>query len=70
MVSAFSTVAGGVASDLEDEAAQGKLELARSMLQQLETMAEELVRVTTGLSLETLRQLTGCGDDPTRALSV
>jgi CheY-like chemotaxis protein len=56
MVAAFSTVAGGVASDLEDHAARGQLEEARPLVEQLETMAEELMRLTGGLSLETLRR--------------
>ena len=58
MVTAFSTVAGGVASELEDHAAQGQLEEARPLVGQLETMAQELMRVVGGLSLETLRQQT------------
>ncbi len=56
MVAAFSSVAGGVASDLEDIAAQGRLEEARPLVGQLETMADELMRLAGGLSLETLRQ--------------
>src|SRR5262249_28109892 len=38
MVSAFSTVAGSVASDLEDCAAAGQLDAARPLVGQLETM--------------------------------
>ena len=64
VVAAFSTVAGGVASDLEDHAAQGQLEVARLLMEQLETMAQELMLAVGGLSLETLRQLTVFGDDP------
>jgi CheY-like chemotaxis protein/HPt (histidine-containing phosphotransfer) domain-containing protein len=56
MTTAFSTVAGGVASELEDHAAQGQFEEARPLVRQLETMAQELMRVVGGLSLETLRQ--------------
>ncbi len=57
IVAAFSTAAGGVASDLEDQAAQGQLEEARPLVAQLESMGQELVRLATaGLSLETLRQ--------------
>jgi HPt (histidine-containing phosphotransfer) domain-containing protein len=67
MVAAFSTVAGGVASDLEDRAAQGQLEEVRPLVGQLETMADELVRLTSGLSLESLRQAVAPGDDPSRA---
>jgi two-component system, sensor histidine kinase and response regulator len=59
MVAAFSTVAGGVASDLEDHAAQGQLEEARPLVAQLQTMADNLVRLASGLSLETLRQPRG-----------
>ena len=64
MVAAFSTVAGGVASDLEDHAAQGQLEEARPLVGQLETMAQELLRALRGLSLETLRQQSGPSDVP------
>ena len=53
---AFSTVAGNVASDLEDHAAQGQLEEAQPLVEQLETMTQELMRLVGGLSLETLRQ--------------
>ena len=55
MVAAFSTVAGGVASQLEDDAAQGQIEEARPLVGQLEPMARELMRLADGLSLETLR---------------
>src|SRR5207302_4086790 len=51
MVAAFSTVAGGVASEREDHAARGQLEAARPMVGQLETMAQELMRLVGGLSL-------------------
>ena len=66
---AFSTAAGDVASDLEDHAAQGRLEEARPLVEQLETMADELVRLASSLSLETLRQQTGPADDPNRKAS-
>ena len=56
MVATFSTVAGGVASQLEDCAAQGQLEEARLLVEQLEPMTRELMRLADGLSLETLRQ--------------
>ena len=45
MVAAFSTVAGGVASELEDQAAQGQLEEARPLVARLETLAQELMRL-------------------------
>jgi hypothetical protein len=56
MVSAFSTAAGGVASDLEDRAAGGRLEEAEPLAAQLVRMADELLREADGLSLETLRR--------------
>ncbi|MGP0067019.1 MAG: PAS domain S-box protein [Isosphaeraceae bacterium] len=55
MVATFSTVAGRVASELEDYATRGQLEEARPLVEQLETMAEELMRLAGGLSFETLR---------------
>jgi CheY-like chemotaxis protein len=54
MLSAFSTAAGGMASDLEDHAAQGQLEGARPLVARLETMGEELVRLAGDLSLDAL----------------
>jgi two-component system sensor histidine kinase/response regulator len=69
MVAAFSTVAGGVASELEDYAAQDQLEEARPLVGQLETMAQELLRAVDGLSLDTLRQPPGPADDLNRAAS-
>jgi PAS domain S-box-containing protein len=63
MATAFSTVAGGVASELEDYAALGKFEEARPLVGQLETMAQELARVVGVLSLETLRQQAEAADD-------
>jgi two-component system, sensor histidine kinase and response regulator len=56
MAAAFSTAAGGVASDLEDCAAQGQLKEARPLVGQLESMAQELMRVVDGLSINTLRE--------------
>jgi hypothetical protein len=55
-------VAGGVASDLEDHAAQGRLEEARPLVGQLETMAQELMRAVNGLSLETLQRERSASD--------
>ena len=69
MVAAFSTVAGGVASDLEDHAAHGQLEEARPLVEQLETMAQELMQLAGGLSLETLRHQAEAADDLNRAAS-
>ncbi len=53
---AFSTVAGNVASEVEDVAAQGRLEGARPLVERLETMTRELMRLVGNLSLETLRR--------------
>jgi PAS domain S-box-containing protein len=53
---AFSTVAGNVASDLEDHAARGQLEEAKPLVERLETMTQELMRLAGSLSLEALRQ--------------
>jgi PAS domain S-box-containing protein len=67
MVAAFSTVAGGVASELEDYAAQDQLEEAQPLVEQLEAMAQGLIQAVDGLSLETLRQQTGLAGDLNRA---
>jgi two-component system, sensor histidine kinase and response regulator len=56
MVAAFSTAAGGLASELEDHAAQGQLEEASALIARLETMAEELLQLVGGLSLDGLRE--------------
>ena len=60
---AFSTVAGDVASDLEDHAAQGRLEEAQPLMQRLETMTRELMQLVGGLSLEALRRQAEAIDD-------
>jgi two-component system, sensor histidine kinase and response regulator len=67
MVAAFSSVAGGVASDLEDHAAQGQLEETRPLVGQLETMVQLLIQRTGGLSLEMLRRQAEAADDLARA---
>jgi CheY-like chemotaxis protein len=69
MVAAFSTTAGGVASDLEDHAARGRLEEAPALVERLETMAQELMRLAGGLSLETLRPQAEAADDLNRTAS-
>jgi hypothetical protein len=53
---AFSTVAGNVASELEDLAARGQLEDARPLVERLDAMTQELMRLVGGLSLEALRR--------------
>jgi signal transduction histidine kinase/CheY-like chemotaxis protein len=63
---AFSTVAGNLAADLEDNAAQGQLEKTQPLVERLETMTQELMQRVGELSLETLRQLAGAADEPSR----
>jgi CheY-like chemotaxis protein len=60
---AFSTTAGNTALDLENQAAQGRLAEARPLVERLEEMAQELMRLAGGLSLETLRQQAEATDD-------
>jgi HPt (histidine-containing phosphotransfer) domain-containing protein len=67
MVAAFSTVAGGVASELEDQAARGQLEEAQPLAARLEAMTEELTRLAGGLSLDALRDQAGGAAEPGRA---
>jgi PAS domain S-box-containing protein len=55
MVAAFSTVAGTVASELEDLAAQGNLEETRPLAARIEAMAAELMRLVGELSLDALQ---------------
>ena len=56
MVAVFSTVAGELASELEDHAAQGQLEKAESLVRRLDAIARELLRLLDGLSIDTLRK--------------
>jgi CheY-like chemotaxis protein len=63
MVAAFSTVAGGVASDLEDHATRGQLDEARPLVQRLEIMVQELMHLTSGLSLENLQRSCKADDE-------
>src|SRR5262249_61394270 len=55
-LSAFSTVAGDKAADLEDLAARTQLADAAPILEQLETMAHELVKAAVGITVEALRR--------------
>src|SRR5262245_54940304 len=66
MLAAFSTTAGTVASDLEEQAARGRLEEARPLVERLETLARELLRRTEGLSIEALRRQPKAADEPGR----
>src|SRR5262249_17456173 len=61
---AFSTVAGNVASDLEYQAARGQLEEAQPLVERLEPMTQELMRLVGGLSLESLHRHAKAADDP------
>jgi CheY-like chemotaxis protein len=69
MMAAFSTVASAVASDLEDQAALGQLAEAPSLVERLESMAEELMRMAGSLSLDTLRHQAQAVADPNRTAS-
>jgi hypothetical protein len=60
---AFSTTAGNAALELENQAAQGRLAEARPLVERLEEMAQKLMRLAGGLSLETLRQQAEATDD-------
>jgi hypothetical protein len=63
---AFSTVAGNLASDLEEHAAQGQLEEAQPLVERLEAITQELMRLVGGLSLESLRLQAGVAAGPQR----
>jgi hypothetical protein len=63
LLSAFSTTAGDMALDLEDHAAQGRLAEARPLVERLEAMAQELLPLGGGLSLDTLRQQRDATED-------
>jgi hypothetical protein len=66
MVAAFSTVAGGVASELEGLAAEDQLEKAPPLAAGLEAMTEELMRLASGLSLDALRSQAETATDSVR----
>jgi two-component system sensor histidine kinase/response regulator len=55
MLSAFSTVAGNQAADLEDAAASARLDKAQPIVAQLEMIAGKLLERVEGLSIESLR---------------
>ena len=69
MLSAFSTVAGDQAADLEDLAARGLLNEALPVVEQLDKCATELARLAGGLTIETLRKQAEPADDPNRTAS-
>jgi PAS domain S-box-containing protein len=53
---AFTTTAGNAALELENQAAQGRLVEALPLVERLKEMAQELLPLIGGLSLETLRR--------------
>jgi PAS domain S-box-containing protein len=55
MLATFSTVAGTVASSLEDQAAAGRLEACGALVQRLNDLSKELIQQAESLSLENLR---------------
>jgi PAS domain S-box-containing protein len=70
MLSAFSTVAGDRAADLEDLAARRLLPEALPIVEQLDRCATELVRLAGGLTIETLRKQAEPADDLNRTDSL
>jgi hypothetical protein len=60
----FSTAGGNVASDLEDHAARGQLEASQPLVERLEAMTGELMRLVGELSLDALRQRAGPSAEP------
>jgi hypothetical protein len=66
LLSAFSTVAGGLASDLEDQAEGGRLDECRRLAERLEAMARELIEQLDSLSIEALRDQAGAAGDRDR----
>jgi CheY-like chemotaxis protein len=67
LLSAFSTAAGSVASDLEDQAAGGRLDECPPLVEQLGEMTRELIEQVDGLSIEALRDQAGAAGDRDRA---
>jgi CheY-like chemotaxis protein len=56
MLSEFSTAAGDLAGSLEDLAASTQLDKVAAILEQLETIAHELVQQIDGITVEALRR--------------
>src|SRR5262249_44770824 len=69
LLSAFSTMAGAAASDLEDQAAGERLDECRRLVGQLEAMARELLEQVDGLSIEALRGQAGAAGGRDRTAS-
>ena len=66
LLSAFSGVAGALASELEDHAARSELDKARLLVGRLGTVVQELMQPVGGLSLETLRRQAAAAAGPNR----
>jgi CheY-like chemotaxis protein len=66
MISAFSTVAGDQAADLEELAARGQLQEALLVVEELDRCATELALLAGGLTVGTLRKQAEPADDPNR----
>jgi HPt (histidine-containing phosphotransfer) domain-containing protein len=56
MLSEFSTAAGDLAGSLEELAAGTQLDKAARLLEQLDTIAHELVKQVVGITVEALRR--------------
>jgi PAS domain S-box-containing protein len=68
MLSAFSTVAGDQAANLEDIAACGRLDETLPVVEQLDRCATELARLAGGLTVETLwKEAEAAGDSNRKA---
>jgi len=64
MLSEFSAAAGDLAGSLEDLAAGTQLDKAAPILEQLETIAHELVKQIDGITVEGLRRQAEVTDEP------
>jgi hypothetical protein len=64
MLSEFSAAAGDLAGSLEDVAAGTQLDKAAPILEQLETIAQELVTQIDGITVEALRRQAEVTDEP------
>jgi signal transduction histidine kinase/FixJ family two-component response regulator len=64
LLSAFSSVAGRVASDVEDSATADQLDDARPLVRRLESITQELLRQVGNLSLEALQHQAGTAGAP------
>jgi PAS domain S-box-containing protein len=67
MIGAFSTVAGRLASEVEDHASEGQIQEVKPLVKTLEAMTRDLMQVVAGLSLETLRKQASTAIDASRA---